>query len=98
MEILASEEFFDKIVDLVREKRHGVARQMLAIALGGMKNPKAVDVLIDLLDDDDIVGHALISLKKLKARQARTPVLKKRNHSNAWVRQQAKRALDSLGG
>jgi HEAT repeat protein len=97
LEGLVSDENFDDIVELVKEKRHGIARQMLASALGKMKNPKAVDVLICLLDDDDVVGHALTSLKKLKAKQAQTHIERLINHPNAWVRKVAKQALAKIG-
>jgi HEAT repeat protein len=97
LEVLASDKIFDDIVELVQDKRHGIARQMLVVALGKMKNPKAVDVLICLLDDDDVVGHALACLKKLKAKQARTHIVRLINHPNAWVRKQAKQALDKIG-
>ena len=93
LEVLAIDDNFDDIVKLVQDKRHGTARQMLAIALGRIKNPKAVDVLMCLLDDDDVVGQALTSLKKLKAKQARTHIERLINHPNAWVRKQAKQAL-----
>jgi hypothetical protein len=93
LEKLASDEIFDDIARLVQDKRHGTARQMLAIALGKMKNPKAVDVLICLLDDDDVVGQALTGLKKLKAKRARTQIERLVNHPNAWVRKQASQAL-----
>ena len=97
LEVLASDKIFDDIVELVQDKRHGIARQMLVLALGKMKNPRAVDVLICQLDDDDVVGQALTSLKKMKAKQARTHIVRLINHPNAWVRKQAKQALDKIG-
>jgi HEAT repeat protein len=96
LEVLAGDEIFDDIVELVQDKRHGTARQMLVMALGKMKNPKAVDVLIGLLGDDDVVGHALSSLKKLRAKQARTHIVRLLNHPNAWVRKVAKQALAKI--
>ncbi len=97
LEVLASDKIFGDIVELVQDKRHGIARQMLVVALGKMKNPRAVDVLICLLDDDDVVGHALTALKKLKAKQARSHIVRLINHPNAWVRKRAKQALDKIG-
>jgi len=96
LEVLASDEIFDDIVKLVQDKRHGIARQMLVIALGKMKNPKAVDVLIYLLDDDDVVGQALTGLKKLRAKQARTRIERLVNHPKASVRKEVKQALSKI--
>src|SRR5581483_11882893 len=55
--VVATDETFDEIVELVRDKRHGRAREMLAMGLGKMKNPRAADVLVELLDDEDVAGH-----------------------------------------
>lgn len=43
---------------------------MLMLALAQTKNSKAVDVLRDLLDDDEVAGHAVMALGKLGAREA----------------------------
>lgn len=66
LEVLADASVFDDIVRIVRDKRHGKAREMVAMALDNMKNPQAVDVLLDLLDDDEVAGHAIIALGRLK--------------------------------
>jgi len=97
LEIVANDDVFNDIVELVRDKRHGKAREMLAVALGNMKNPQAADVLTDLLDDEEVVGHALIGLRILKAKQARTRIELLINHPTAWIRKEAKRALDKIG-
>lgn len=97
LEVLAADEIFEDIVKLVQDKRHGIARQMLVMALGKMKNPNAVDVLIGLLGDDDVVGHALSSLKKLNAKRAYTHIIRLTNHPNSWVRKVTKQTLVRLG-
>lgn len=96
--MLASDEVFEEIVQLVQDKKHGKAREMLAMALGKMKNPKAVDVLMSLLNDEVVVGHALIGLRKLKAGKARTLIEPLLHHPKAWVRKEAKHALKKMGG
>jgi hypothetical protein len=97
LEVLAGDEIFEDLVKLVQDKRHGIARQMLVMALGKMKNPNAVDVLIGLLGDDDVVGHTLSSLKKLNAKRAYTHIIRLTNHPNSWVRKVAKQTLVRLG-
>ncbi|HXV03822.1 MAG TPA: hypothetical protein VFP24_09650, partial [Gaiellaceae bacterium] len=42
---------------------HGTARQMLCDALKRTKDPRAPDVLIELIDDDDVAGHAILALR-----------------------------------
>jgi len=96
LEVLASDEIFEDIVELVEDKRHGRAREMLAMALGKMKNPRAVPVLISLLDDDEVAGHALIGLRKLNAIEARPYIVRFLKHPKSWIRQEAKKALNKI--
>jgi HEAT repeats len=96
LEVLSGDDVFDDIVELVQDNRHGIARQMLVMALGKIKNPRAVNVLISLLDDEDVVGHALIGLRKLNAVEARPHILPLLKHPKAWVRREAKKALNKI--
>ena len=94
---LADEEDFDAVARLARDTRHGKSREMLALALGRMKKePRAVDVLIELLDDDIMAGHAIIGLRKLKAKKARDRIEPFCSHETSWVRNEAKRAVAAL--
>ncbi len=61
--------------------------------LGKMKDPKAVDVLLGLLDDEEVVGHALIGLKRLNAQKARPHIEPLMKHPKAWIRKAAMEAL-----
>lgn len=96
LEVLSNDAVFDDLAQLVQDKRHGTTRQMLVMALGKKKNPKAVNVLLGLLDDEDVVGHALIALRKLNAVEARPRILPLLKHPKAWVRREAKKALNKI--
>jgi hypothetical protein len=93
LEVVADDFVFEDVAQLVREARYGAARQMLALALGNMKNPRAVDVLVGLLDDDEVVGHAVMALGKLGASTARARVERLTTHPRKWIREEAKKAL-----
>lgn len=94
---LADEDDFDEIASLARDRRYGKSREMLALALGRMKKePRAVDVLLELLDDDELAGHAIIGLRKLKAKRARAQIEPFRDHDKSWVRKEAKKAVAAL--
>jgi HEAT repeat protein len=69
---------------------------MLAVALGNMKDPRTVDLLIELLSDDQVVGHALIALGKLKAHKARRHIESLLNHPKPWISKEAQSALTKL--
>jgi HEAT repeat protein len=91
--IVADDEVFDDIVALLRDRRYGRAREMLALSLGNVRDPRAVDVLIELLQDDDVAGHAVIALGELRASRAVTYVEQLLSHPKAWVRKEARKAL-----
>lgn len=96
LETVVDESMFDKIASLVQDKKRDRARQMLVIALGKMKNPKAVDIAINLLNDIDVAGHAIIALGKLKAKKAKTYIEPFLNHPKAWIRHEARKALEKI--
>jgi HEAT repeat protein len=93
---VADASVFDDLVELVRDKRHGQAREMLAPALANTKHPRAVEVLIELLDDEEIAGHAVYALRLLAPPEARSAIERFVNHPKTWVRNQAKRALAKI--
>ncbi|EEF59409.1 HEAT repeat domain-containing protein [Pedosphaera parvula] len=96
LEILADDEISDDLIDLIEDKRHGIARQMLAIALGKTKNPRAMAVLIKLLEDDEVSGHAIIGLRKLNAKECLPTIERFINHPKAWIRREAKKTVNKL--
>jgi HEAT repeat protein len=96
LSVVATDKSYERIVELLHDRRHGKSREMLAVALGNMKNPRAVDVLIELLNDDEVVGHALKALGKLIAQKARPQIEHFLNHAKPWVRREADKALAKI--
>jgi hypothetical protein len=93
LEVTADDTVFGELARLVQDKGYGRAREMLVLALGNMQDPCAVTVLMALLDDEQMVGHAIMSLGKLKAPTARVRLKELTLHPTAWVRKEAKKAL-----
>jgi HEAT repeat protein len=96
LSVVADDSVFEEVVRLVRDRRHGRSREMVAVALGNMKNPRAVDVLLELLEEEQLAGHALIGLGKLKPEKAREAATRLLDHSKAWVRKEAAKLLAKL--
>ena len=96
LEVLADDSVFSEVEELVRNKQYGTARQMLVLGLAKMKNPRAIKVLIGLLEDEEVVGHAVIALGKLRASEARSRIESLLNHPKAWIRKEAKKALAKI--
>src|SRR5262245_10791435 len=94
--VVADDTVFEELVRLVQDTRYGRAREMLALALGNMENPRAATVLLELLDherDEQVVGHAVMALGKLKAPDARGRLEELTRHPNLWVCEEARKAL-----
>jgi len=96
--VVADDSVFERISALLRDKRHGTDRTMLAMSLARMKNPRAVDLAIELLDDDEIAGHCVAALGELKAKRSRTRIRQFLRHPQEWVRTAAKRSLAQIDG
>ena len=96
LEALADDSVFDDMVELIKDKSYGRAREMLVLGLAKMKNPRAIKVLIGLLEDEEVVGHAVIALGKLRASEARSRIESLLNHPKAWIRKEAKKALAKI--
>jgi HEAT repeat protein len=98
LEVLFDDASFDELVELAEDRHYGKARQMVVLGLGKSKRPEAVDVLLRLVDDADVDGHAVKALGKLKAPAARTAFDTKLDDPRAWVRGEARKALAKLPG
>jgi HEAT repeat protein len=96
LEVVATDAVFDDLIAIVKDKKHGLSRQMIAVALGNIKNPTAVDVLIGLLDDGEVSGHALIALRRLGAARARPYVERFLEHPTPWIRNEAIKLIAKL--
>lgn len=97
LNIVADWEHVDEILEIVQDRSHGNSRQMFAMALGRFRGrPEIVDVLIDLLDDDDVVAHALDALRRLKAEKARKAAERLLDHPRKLVRREAEKLLSAL--
>ncbi|MNC85366.1 PBS lyase HEAT-like repeat protein [compost metagenome] len=94
---MADDDVLNDIVRLLEDNRYGKAREMLAVALGNMRSPRAVDVLMDLLGDETLAGHAAIALGKLRASTGRDPLRAlARRHPKEWVRTEAQKAIMAI--
>jgi hypothetical protein len=59
---LADASLADGLIDLLKDPSQGKGRQMLCEALRRTNDPRAPDVLINLISDPDVGGHAIAAL------------------------------------
>ncbi len=100
LEVLWDDSFFDDLVSLARDQRFGRAREMLVLGLAKSKRPEVGAVLVHLLDDPTVDGHAVSALsglfRRIKVPAARAGLERMLGDDRAWVRKKAQRALSAL--
>ncbi|MEL6340577.1 MAG: HEAT repeat domain-containing protein [Myxococcota bacterium] len=97
LEVLASDKIADQMIRLATDRRYGRAREMVVLGLGRLKNDeRVVDVLLALLDDKDVAGHAVMALGRLGAQRAKQPLERFAQDERQWVRREAEKALRKL--
>ena len=92
-----TEEDIESILQIVQDKENGMSRQMFVVALGKIKSENAEDVLIKLLDDDEVVPHALQALGQMKSRKAKERISSLTNHPRPLIKKEAQKTLKRIG-
>lgn len=88
--------FDDEYIDIVKDKSNGTSRQMIVILLGKLRCEKAIPVLIDLLHDDDVDGHAIMALGYFRNNQLIQYIEPFLNHEKKWIRKEAEKAINKI--
>lgn len=96
LEVVWDDSHFDALVDLARDGSYGRAREMVVLGLARSRRSEAGDVLVELLDDPVVSGHAVKALRTVKVPAARAALERMRGDQRAWVRKEAQRALAAL--
>lgn len=96
LSVVANKDDYSAIVPLWRDRSYGKAREMLAEALRVTKHPSTFHDLVEGLQDEEVAGHAVMALRKLADRRAKAYIEPFLNHSEAWVRNEAKKAIKSF--
>ncbi len=96
LSIIKDKESIPELIQLASQREHGHSRQMIVVALGQMKAEEALPVLIDLLDDETVAGHAVSALSYF-AKPELIPHLEPfTSHEKTWIRNEAKKAIKKL--
>lgn len=96
LDVVADDSVGDEMIDVALDRRYGKSREMLVVALGHLSGPRVVAALVQLLDDEDVCGHALIALGRLAPRVATVHVEPFLMHPTAWVRREARKTLEAI--
>lgn len=84
------------MLSFATDRRYGAATRMIVLGLAKLKGTRVVDVLLSLLTDDEVAGHAVIALGSLRVKRARSRIEPLLKHPKPWIRKEAKRALTKI--
>jgi len=96
LEIIAPKEHVDELISIISDRKHGGSRQMIALALGRIGDKKSVSVLIELLDDDSVAGHAIEALGKIGDNSIIESIRPFTKHKVKWKKNAAKKAIERI--
>ena len=96
LSIIADEESLPEMIKIAQEKEHGIARQMIVDGLGAFKREDVKSVLVKLLNDDDVVGHAISGISKTGDKDLIKYIEPFITYKIKWIRNEARKAIQKL--
>lgn len=96
LSVIEDKSKLNELLEIVQNKEHGIARQMIVIAIGKMKAKEAFPVLLNLLKDEDVVGHAIDALSYYKDPTVIPYLEPLTSHSVGWVKKEAFKVIKKL--
>jgi HEAT repeat protein len=96
LSVVTTRDHLDEILSICQDRKYGKGRQELVASLGRFNDPRVVPVLIDLLQDDDVVAHALEALRRLRPAGVKALVEPLLHSTSPLVRRRAAKTLTKL--
>jgi len=94
--IVSTKESFGELSELVLDRRMGQSRAFLIVALGKLKEPRAVEVLMQLSKEESLLPFVLEALGTLRALEAESIVRSHLDSDVPAVAAAAKKALAKI--
>jgi HEAT repeat protein len=84
------------VLEIVSDTRFGFTRQMMIHDLNKLHDDRVIPILINLLQDESVRGHAIQALRKARAQSAIDHIQLYTTDKNPWIRRTAKTAVAAL--
>jgi HEAT repeat protein len=94
--LISDKSILDKMLDIVKNKKHGMGRQMIVYGLGNFPTDEVKATLLGLLPDDEILGHTIFALGKMKDRSIIPHIEVFEKHERSYIRNETKKAIKKL--
>lgn len=85
--------YLSQYIEIIRNKAFRSSRQMVVLLVGKSKQENVIPVLIDLLDDPTVQGHALDALSNFPGEHIGQIMNQYKNCKVAWIREIARNYL-----
>jgi len=96
LSIISDIDSVPELIRIVQEKEQGIARQMIVDGLGAYKSDDVKEVLVNLLSDDEVAGHAISGISKTGDKALIKHIEPFLTHKVKWVRTEASKAIKKL--
>jgi len=94
--IISDISILDKLLEIVINKNHGMARQMIVYGLGDYRSKEVRKILLNLLEDEEVLEQAIHALGNMNDRSIIAHLESFKNHSKDNIRNEAINAIDKL--
>lgn len=94
--LIADRSVFPDLLKIAQDKCHGTSRQMIVDGLWHYPCDETKAVLVSLLNDNDVAGHAVRAISKLRDPSLLEYIEPLQRHEIAWIRNAARSASRKL--
>jgi HEAT repeat protein len=94
--VVATKSNADELLEIINDNTYKNARQMIILKIGIMKIRQSEDILIQLLSDEGVRGHAIAALGYLGSLKSKPYIQNYINHSNKWIQTESRKAINRI--
>lgn len=84
----------DTVIEVATNKAYGKGRQSFVMLLGSFRHKRIGPTLCALLNDNEVVGHAVSALRKARLETYVQQVKPIASHTETWIRNEAKKYVE----
>src|SRR5207245_2484612 len=88
--------FEKQIIELCRNPKYGMARQMMVSNLSRLHDSQAEEAAVELLNDEDIKLHAIGALGTMKSKRSLFELERLLTDRRAVIRKEARKAITKI--
>ena len=96
LSIVDVEGFERQIIELCRNPKYGMARQMVVLGLGRLRSSEVEETALGLLGDEQVQLHAIGALREMRSKRALIDLEKLTKDKRAHIRKEARKAISTI--